>query len=79
MQREPCEEFDPRRTRSKSCLQAQLEEGKCIILRVHAYSKTLPQLKNEDPDFHAASVQQNAAYNALQFSPPLATSHSNKQ
>ncbi len=27
------------RTRSKSCLQAQLEEGKCIILRVHVVLK----------------------------------------
>ena len=27
--------------------------------------KLMPQLKNEDPEFHAASVQQHAAYNAL--------------
>ena len=38
---------------------------RCILcVRVHACSKTLPQLKNEDPEFHDASVKQNAAYNA---------------
>lgn len=43
----------------------RLEEGNVVYyLRVHACSETLPQLKNEDSDFHAASVQQNAAYNA---------------
>ena len=39
---------------------------RCIVCaRVHACPKSLPQLKNEDPDFHAASVIQHAVYNAL--------------
>ena len=46
---------------------------RCILcVRVHACSKPLPQLKNEDPEFHAASVIlynstqcDNRAYNAL--------------
>lgn len=35
---------------------------RCILcVRVHACSKPLPQLKNEDPEFHAASVIQHSA------------------
>ena len=66
MQRKPCAEFDPRRAQAKSTYKHDWKNViRCIVCaRVHACPKSLPQLKNEDPDFHAASVIQHAVYNA---------------